>query len=196
MLSLIQSISIWSCWRISITFIAFNILCVPVNAQSSSAQIIPQLGHRAGVSETAVSPDGRLIAAGALDNNISLWDVETGRQIRTFVGVRLVAFLPDGKRIVTVDGSQIIIWEVATGQKLFSLDQERSIQKAAVSHSGALIVVADGKDIKIWNINERRAHRLETSSNATYVYFLESIAFSWDESMDSHGGGSRETLGR
>src|SRR5262245_32003820 len=56
------------------------------------------------VQTVAVSPDGRLLAAGgsrgALPGFLTVWDLKTRRLLRTFherLGVVSVAFSPDGK---------------------------------------------------------------------------------------------------
>jgi glucose repression regulatory protein TUP1 len=59
----------------------------------------------AGVTSVAISPDGRLVAAGSLDMLVRIWDVATGNLIERLRGhkdsVYSVAFSPDGKGIVS-----------------------------------------------------------------------------------------------
>ena len=38
-------------------------------------------GHKGWVLFVAFSPDGKILASGGMDNNILLWDPETGKQI-------------------------------------------------------------------------------------------------------------------
>ena len=58
-----------------------------------------------GVTSVAISPDGRLVAAGSLDNTVRIWDVATGHLIERLRGhkdsVYSVAFTPDGEGIVS-----------------------------------------------------------------------------------------------
>ena len=57
------------------------------------------------MTSVAISPDGRLVAAGSLDTIVRLWDVQTGQLIERLVGhkdsVYSVAFTPDGKGLVS-----------------------------------------------------------------------------------------------
>jgi len=57
------------------------------------------------VTSVAISPDGRLVAAGSLDNTVRIWDVATGQLIERLRGhkdsVYSVAFTPDGEGIVS-----------------------------------------------------------------------------------------------
>jgi len=64
-------------------------------------EIFVQLGHSSSVNSVAFSPDGRYALSGSFDNTLKLWEVSTGREIRTFTGhsgsIYSVAFSPDGK---------------------------------------------------------------------------------------------------
>jgi len=43
-------------------------------------------GHTDWVTSVAFSPDGKYILSGSWDTTLKLWDIETGRLIRTFGG--------------------------------------------------------------------------------------------------------------
>ncbi|MEV4678056.1 serine/threonine-protein kinase [Actinomadura sp. NPDC049382] len=73
------------------------------------------------LDEVAISPDGRTVAAGGLDSTITLWDVATGRVLRTirrtgWVGA--LAFSPDGASLASSSTSpgQLLVWDVASGR--------------------------------------------------------------------------------
>lgn len=57
------------------------------------------------IKALAFSPDGKSLLAGGEDNIIRMWDVETGRQLQSFVGhsgeILSIAFSPDGKTVVS-----------------------------------------------------------------------------------------------
>lgn len=63
------------------------------------------LNNDAGVTSVAISPDGRLVAAGSLDTVVRIWDVATGHLVERLRGHRdsvySVAFTPDGKGLVS-----------------------------------------------------------------------------------------------
>jgi len=80
--------------------------------QSSTAvdkpEIFVQLGHAGKVKSVTFSPDGRYALSGSEDHTIKLWEVSTGKEIRTFKGlsqyVHSVAFSPNGEYILSGSG--------------------------------------------------------------------------------------------
>jgi len=90
-------------------------------------------GHNQRVTSVAFCPDGRLLASGSRDVTVRLWEVATGREVRSMSGhgagndVTGVAFSPDGLRLASVSmtrgvsGPRIIIWDVATGRQVLAV---------------------------------------------------------------------------
>ncbi|MEM7017249.1 MAG: WD40 repeat domain-containing protein [Pseudomonadota bacterium] len=76
-------------------------------------------GHSDSVDTIAFSPDGYLLATGAFDDMIKLWNVEDGTLLRKLVGhndwVRQVRFSPDGKTLLSAGEDQaLFLWQVAS----------------------------------------------------------------------------------
>ena len=63
------------------------------------------LTTEAGVTSVAISPDGRLVAAGSLDTVVRIWDVATGQLLERLRGHRdsvySVRFTPDGRGLIS-----------------------------------------------------------------------------------------------
>jgi WD domain, G-beta repeat len=82
------------------------------------------LGHTDSSNGLAFSPDGRMLASvnGAIlsyaDPGLRIWDVASGKPLRRFkyppLGANEVAFLPDGRSIVTAgDDGTALVWDVS-----------------------------------------------------------------------------------
>lgn len=103
----------------------------PSVGTSQSWQCVRTLrGHSSMVLAVAISLDGQTLASGSNDNTIKLWQLETGKQLRTlgrwFSGhsniVYTVAFSPDGKLLASGSWDESIkLWQVATGKEIYTL---------------------------------------------------------------------------
>ena len=71
----------------------------------------PLPGDDVSVTRVAFSPDGTLAATSSLDGSTNVWAMQP-EPVRwvTVSGGRSVNFSPDGRRIVTTDGSTVAVW--------------------------------------------------------------------------------------
>ena len=80
----------------------------------------PTLGHTGSVASIAITPDGKHIVSGSNDETIKLWDIQSGKEIRSFEGhtffVNSIAITPDGKHIVSGSNDKTIkLWDIQSG---------------------------------------------------------------------------------
>ena len=130
----------------------------PLKAPTESTKFSP--GSVIGI---AFSPDGACLAAGNREGTISIWDVSTGRQLRSFKGDTFeiwdLAFSPDGARLASGGHDHTVkIWDLDPGRAdgrvhlLLTLRGHTTwLSSVAFSPDGARIASAsvDGV-IKIW----------------------------------------------
>ena len=139
-----------------------------------------------GVKDIAFSPDGRTLAANfGSDENIWLWDVETGTLKHTFEGNnsgasshttgRSIAFSPDGRFLangVRFDGL-VKLWNVESGilEKTF----EASWGTVEFSQNGNSFAIRHGSDVRVYQNGTWRR-----SSTMFHKRGVNCIAFSPD----------------
>jgi WD40 repeat protein len=111
------------------------------------------------VSSLAFSPDSTHLVSAATDTLARVWDAETGKPISppmrhpTFVW--RATFAPDGRLVVTLDGTHVRLWDSATGDLLTQeLPHRLGFQADAwVSRDGRSIVgVAPGGAAQQWEL--------------------------------------------
>lgn len=121
-------------------------------------------GHDRIVSAVAFSPDGALLATGSADETIKLWDVASGKEVRSLEGhtrpVNNLSFTADGKWLFSVSGGRAVggnelkLWDVTTGKDSATVPaHEGPIYGLALSPDEALLATASlDKTAKLWEV--------------------------------------------
>ena len=111
------------------------------------------LRHPDNVRVAKFSPDGRKVLTASGDKSARLWDVETGKELRVFVGhaaqISSASFSADGGQILTTsDDKTARVWDAETGEQLHAtLTIEGMVNNGSFSADGRRIVTgsADNK---------------------------------------------------
>jgi WD40 repeat protein len=119
-------------------------------------QFVVQIGHQNGITAMDTGRGGTLLATSSLDYTVKLWDIETGKLLRTLSGhsdiVPAVAFSPDGRLVAS--GSQdktLRIWDVETGAIVRELKMESGSARIRFSPDGAMLASGNlGGSLVLW----------------------------------------------
>ena len=170
-----------------------------------SAKIFAPTGQEA-IRSVAVSPDGKTCVSGG-KNAIKLWDIATGRELRTFktdtdatyasfAADYSVAFSPDGRYVIS--GSvyhHAKIWDVATGKEMrifygptdgngtvaFSPDGKYALFAGSRDHYLGLWDVESGNGIAPLRGHTDRVHTVTFSPDSRYALSASGTAIKlWD----------------
>jgi WD40 repeat protein len=114
-------------------------------------------GHTDWVDALAFDSSGRHLVSGSFDGTARIWDLATGKLVRTIRAdaqtVRWVAYSPDGTRVATAgaDGT-IRIWPVRGGDPVVLVGHEGPVNTAVFNHRGDRIV-STGVDgtVRVWD---------------------------------------------
>ncbi|MCF6352970.1 MAG: caspase family protein [Cyclobacteriaceae bacterium] len=117
------------------------------NVQAQTLETVVQRGHSRAVKSVDFSHDGAFIISGSEDKTIKLWEVSSGRELRTYNGhqkeVNDVLFTPNDEQLISAskDG-HIYFWNVLTGNIIKSYEQpDENILRLALSPNGYYLAV-------------------------------------------------------
>ena len=187
-------------WTFAFAVIGFGTLPVAAAAAVNDQLPIETVPNIPNSPYTfAFSSDGaRLLSAGD-EGTLKLWDVASGRLIRTFVGhanyVYSVVFSSDGSRIVSASKDKTIkLWDAATGSLLRTTQLQsraKELWHIALSPDGTLALSgqsdspSDGT-MKLWDAATGRLLRSFPAEAYTGVF---AVAFSPDGRRALSSGG-------
>jgi len=128
-------------------------------------ELVLPMGHTEAVNSVCFSPDGKYALSGSSDNTIKLWEVNTGRELRSFdrhtAEVNSVAFSSDGKYALSGSTDKTIkLWEVSTGKEIHCFrGHNDAVRSVAFSPDGKYILSgSDDNAMKLWEINTGKEH--------------------------------------
>jgi hypothetical protein len=146
-------------------------------------------GHGGDVNAIVFSPNGELLASASNDNTVKLWNVQTGKELRTFQeaqdDVLTVAFNPNGDQLAAGGNEQTIkLWNLNTNVNPQILTgHEGIIHSLTFSPDGRTLVSGSwDKTIRLWALDS--ASELEQIQNDDSIY---SVAFSPDGQLIACG---------
>ena len=149
------------------------------------------VGHNSPVVSIAISPDGQTIASGgdlgpsingwfADDFSIKLWDVATGKNKKTLIGhyssIYNLSFSLDGAILTSTADWDSILWDVKTGNPLWTLsgDRDNPMGRITFSPDGNTFITAGKLGLQFWNLNTMQPIPSYTGLPEGYTYAIYS----------------------
>lgn len=126
-------------------------------ANGSTSSTVANANGDLYIRSVCFSPDGKLLATGAEDKLIRIWDLSTKRIIKILRGheqdIYSLDFFPDGDRLVSGSGDRTVrIWDLRSSQCSLTLSIEDGVTTVAVSPNGKLIAAGSlDKTVRVWD---------------------------------------------
>lgn len=137
-------------------------------------------GHTNRVRGVAVSTDGRVSVSGGEDGQVILWDLRTGKALRTLkdsgAQVTGVALSPQADTAAAATENNVLVWDLNTGALLKTLSgHSASVLAVAYSPDGTqLLSGSDDTTVILWDLaSGRPSTTLRGHSGA-----VQAVAFS------------------
>ena len=152
-------------------------------------------GHSYGVWAVAFSPDGLTLISGGAECLVRMWDIESGRLLRSLRGhtkdIRAIVITPDGQTIATGSEDRTIrLWNGKTGEplKLLFTRYDHSVCSLSTSPDGLMLARGShNKDIKIWEVTTGTELMTLLGKDEYDHHWSVCVAFSPDGIHLAHG---------
>ena len=143
----------------------------------------------------AIAPDGSSVVAATASAAIKRWDLSTSVElsdIETFEGqIWSLAFSPDGNTLVTSVEGFIITWDVQTGERIATFNEDWLAGSYAITFSpdGSLVASGGSYDygeenmVRLWDV----AKRTQIVSLKGHTERIQTLAFSPDGTILASG---------
>jgi len=127
--------------------LTFTLIFFPLLSFSQTLETIIQKGHELAVVTAALRADSNYVATGSKDKSAKLWEMSTGREVRSFLGhdatVTSIEFTIDGKYLMTGSNDKTIrLWEVYSGKEVYKITTADIVTDVAIDPGMEFFVAA------------------------------------------------------
>jgi WD40 repeat protein len=111
---------------------------------------------KGNVTTVAFSPDGKLLASGAWDGAVRIWETATGKEVRALGGheqgmVAAVRFSPNGRYLASRGGNDgnVILWDVNGFKTLFTQKKVSRVNPWRYNREAPLVFLPDSSALVV-----------------------------------------------
>lgn len=110
------------------------------------------------IHSVAFRGDGKVLATGAEDRTVKLWDTATGDELKMWGGqfdvVKTVAFRAGTPTLASGGGKAARLWDTATGQELIVSETHRDAVGGVAFHPGGTLLasICDDRAVRVWDL--------------------------------------------
>ena len=142
--------------------------------------------HRGKITAMAFCEDGRRLLVGGPDDGAVLWNTTSGQLLFRldhsawdhFGDAHFdVAISRDGGLAVTAGYAEIVVWNLASGRRLHTLETGRNRGPIRISRAGT-ILASNWRDVALWDI--KSGQRLRSFFESATIH---SVDFAGDENL-------------
>jgi len=141
------------------------------------------IGHTGTVTSVCFSPDGRYALSSSEDHTLKLWDVQSGKEIKSFEGhtmdVTSACFSPDGRYALSGSIDKTLkLWDIQTGKEIRSFEgYTDAVTSTCFSPDGRYALSGSyDKILKLWDVQSGK----EIKSFEGHTNVVNSVCFSPD----------------
>lgn len=109
------------------------------------------------IRSVCFSPDGKLLATGAEDRKIRVWDINSGKIRNTFDGheqdIYSLDFARSGRLIASGSGDKTVrLWDIESNSQVLVLSIEDGVTTVAMSPDGRYVAAGSlDKSVRVWD---------------------------------------------
>jgi WD40 repeat protein len=148
-------------------------------------------GHSDTVFGVCFSPDGKLLATAAADKFVKVFEVPSGKLLKSFEGhthhVLDVGWTPDGKRLVSAGADNMVkVWDYEKGEKVRDIrgHKDQVTRLTFVGKKSQFLTAGGDATVRLWNAENGGSVR-QFGENKDFVYAVSASA---DGSVVAAGG--------
>ena len=147
----------WRVWLAAVVLAPLPLAGRDSTAAGPSTESTLFPGHISTIAALAITPDGKTLATGSLDNYIKLWDLTTLKERTTLRGhpggVQALALTRDGGTLASTSHDDFVkLWDPSNGREKRTIKTGYRVWCVAFSPDGETLVTGGQAPIKLWDV--------------------------------------------